>query len=45
MLSDKLTKLNEDKEKYAKKLDSITKQIEELQEELTMSRASFRSRT
>jgi uncharacterized coiled-coil protein SlyX len=45
MLSDKLTKLNEVNEKYAKKLDSITKQIEDLQEELTKSRASFRRRT
>jgi len=38
MLSNKLTKLNEDNEKYAKKLDSITKQIEELQEELNAQR-------
>jgi hypothetical protein len=29
MLSDKLTKLNEVNEKYAKKLDSIAKQIED----------------
>ena len=38
MLSDKLSKLNEDNEKYAKKLDSITKQIEELQEALNAQR-------
>lgn len=38
VLQDKLAKLNADKEKYAQKLDSITKQIEELQEELNAQR-------
>ena len=38
VLKDKLAKLNADKEKYAQKLDSITKQIEELQEELNAQR-------
>ena len=38
VLQDKLTKLNADKEKYTQKLDSITKQIEELQEELNAQR-------
>lgn len=38
MLQDKLAKLNADKEKYAQKVDSINKQIEELQEELNAQR-------
>jgi predicted nucleic acid-binding Zn-ribbon protein len=38
VLQDKLAKLNTDKEKYTQKLDSITKQIEELQEELNAQR-------
>ena len=38
VLQDKLAKLNADKEKYAQKVDSITKQIEELQEELNAQR-------
>ena len=38
VLQDKLAKLNADKEKYTQKLDSITKQIEELQEELNAQR-------
>ena len=38
VLQDKLAKLNADKEKYTQKLDSITKQIEELQEELKAQR-------
>ena len=38
VLQDKLAKLNADKEKCSQKLDSITKQIEELQEELNAQR-------
>lgn len=38
VLQDKLAKLNADKEKYAQKVDSINKQIEELQEELNAQR-------
>ena len=38
VLQDKLAKLNADKEKYAQKVDSINKQIEELQEELNTQR-------
>ena len=38
VLQDKLAKLNADTEKYTQKLDSITKQIEELQEELNAQR-------
>ena len=38
VLQDKLAKLNVDKEKCSQKLDSITKQIEELQEELNAQR-------
>ena len=38
VLQGKLAKLNADKEKYTQKLDSITKQIEELQEELNAQR-------
>jgi flagellar capping protein FliD len=38
VLQGKLAKLNADKEKYAQKVDSINKQIEELQEELNAQR-------